>query len=74
LDGDIQANVAFDTELQQEIYPFSALAKLGAKHVDIPEPCYRNIAYKLLMEIGGAEAIGPISPWDEKTRTCFTTR
>lgn len=60
LDGDIQANVAFDTELQQEIYPFSALAKQGANTLIFPDLASGNIAYKLLMEIGGAEAIGPI--------------
>jgi malate dehydrogenase (oxaloacetate-decarboxylating)(NADP+) len=60
LDGDIQANVAFDTELQQEIYPFSALAKQGANTLIFPNLASGNIAYKLLMEIGGAEAIGPI--------------
>lgn len=60
LDGDIQANVAFDTELQKEIYPFSALAKEGANTLIFPNLASGNIAYKLLMEIGGAEAIGPI--------------
>src|SRR5579859_2177757 len=60
LDGDIQANVAFDTELQQEIYPFSALAKQGANTLIFPNLAAGNIAYKLLMEIGGAEAVGPI--------------
>ncbi|HCW07534.1 MAG TPA: NADP-dependent malic enzyme [Cytophagales bacterium] len=60
IDGDIQANVAFDTELQQEIYPFSALSKEGANTLIFPNLASANIAYKLLMEIGGAEAIGPI--------------
>ncbi len=60
LDGDIQANVAFNTELQKEIYPFSALANEGANTLIFPNLAAGNIAYKLLMEIGGAEAIGPI--------------
>ena len=60
MDGEIQANVAFDTELQQEIYPFSALAKQGANTLIFPNLASANIAYKLLMEIGGADAIGPI--------------
>ena len=60
LDGEIQANVAFDTELQKEIYPFSALAEKGANTLIFPNLTSANIAYKLLMEIGGAEAIGPI--------------
>jgi malate dehydrogenase (oxaloacetate-decarboxylating)(NADP+) len=60
LDGDIQANVAFDTDIQREIYPFSALAKEGANTLIFPNLTAGNIAYKLLIEIGGAEAIGPI--------------
>jgi malate dehydrogenase (oxaloacetate-decarboxylating)(NADP+) len=60
LDGDIQANVAFDTDIQQQIFPFSSLAKDGANTLIFPNLASGNIAYKLLMEIGGAEAIGPI--------------
>lgn len=60
VDGDIQANVAFDTDIQQQIFPFSALAKDGANTLIFPNLASGNIAYKLLMEIGGAEAIGPI--------------
>jgi malate dehydrogenase (oxaloacetate-decarboxylating)(NADP+) len=60
IDGDIQANVAFNTEIQSEMYPFSALAKEGANTLIFPNLAAANISYKLLMEIGGAEAIGPI--------------
>lgn len=60
IDGDIQANVAFNTEIQQESFPFSALSKEGANTVIFPNLESGNIAYKLLTEIGGAEAIGPI--------------
>jgi malate dehydrogenase (oxaloacetate-decarboxylating)(NADP+) len=60
IDGDIQANVAVNTDLQKENYPFSSLAKEGANTLIFPNLASGNIAYKLLMEIGGAEAIGPI--------------
>jgi malate dehydrogenase (oxaloacetate-decarboxylating)(NADP+) len=60
VEGDIQANVALNTEIQQETYPFSALSKEGANTLIFPNLAAGNIAYKLLMEIGGAEAIGPI--------------
>lgn len=60
IDGDIQANVAFNKEIQQENYPFSQLAQEGANTLVFPDLASGNIAYKLLMEIGGAEAIGPI--------------
>jgi malate dehydrogenase (oxaloacetate-decarboxylating)(NADP+) len=60
IEGDIQANVALNTDLQKENYPFSALANEGANTLIFPNLASSNIAYKLLMEIGGAEAIGPI--------------
>lgn len=60
VDGEVQANVAVRKDLQQELYPFSALAKDGANTLIFPNLASANIAYKLLMEIGGAEAIGPI--------------
>jgi malate dehydrogenase (oxaloacetate-decarboxylating)(NADP+) len=60
IEGDIQANVALDVELQRELYPFSALSKEGANTLIFPNLASANIAYKLLMEIGGAETIGPI--------------
>lgn len=60
VEGDIQANVALNTEIQQETYPFSALSQEGANTLIFPNLSSGNIAYKLLMEIGGAEAIGPI--------------
>ena len=60
IDGEIQANVALNTEIQKENYPFSALSNEGANTLIFPNLESGNIAYKLLMEIGGAEAIGPI--------------
>lgn len=60
VEGDIQANVALDIALQRETYPFSALNESGANTLVFPNLASGNIAYKLLMEIGGAEAIGPI--------------
>lgn len=60
VEGDIQANVAFNTQIQQETFPFSALANEAANTLIFPNLASGNIAYKLLMEIGGAEAIGPI--------------
>jgi malate dehydrogenase (oxaloacetate-decarboxylating)(NADP+) len=60
VDGDIQANIAIDTKLQQEVYPFSNLAAEGANTFVFPNLAAGNISYKLLQEIGGAEAIGPV--------------
>jgi malate dehydrogenase (oxaloacetate-decarboxylating)(NADP+) len=60
IEGDIQANVAVDTELQKEMYPFSALSETGANTFIFPGLASGNITYKMLQEIGGAEAIGPL--------------
>ena len=60
IDGDIQANVALNKELLQENYPFSSLAGTTANTLIFPDLDSGNIAYKLLMELGGAEATGPI--------------
>jgi malate dehydrogenase (oxaloacetate-decarboxylating)(NADP+) len=60
IDGDIQANVALNKRLLQENYPFSTLAGTFANTLIFPNLESGNIAYKLLMEIGGADGIGPI--------------
>ncbi|MEY3415961.1 MAG: hypothetical protein RL060_72 [Bacteroidota bacterium] len=60
IEGDIQANVAVNPHLQQEMFPFSALAQDGANTLIFPDLASGNIAYKLLQEIGGAEVIGPV--------------
>lgn len=60
VDGDIQANVAVNSELIKDNYPFSPLADKPANTLIFPDLDSGNIAYKLLMEIGGAEAIGPM--------------
>lgn len=60
IDGEMQANIAVDTQLQREIYPFSDLAEEGANTFIFPNLSSGNIAYKLLMEMGGADGIGPV--------------
>ncbi|MEJ8756457.1 NADP-dependent malic enzyme [Pontibacter sp. H259] len=60
LDGEMQANTALNRDLLREHYPFSTLAEKGANTLVFPTLTSGNIAYKVLQEIGGAEAIGPI--------------
>ena len=67
IDGDMQANVAVQKELLSEHYPFSDLTATGANTLIFPNLDAGNIAYKLLMELGGAEAIGPILMGMNKT-------
>ncbi len=59
-DGEIQANIAFNNDILKENYPFSDLAKGEPNILIFPNLASANIAYKLIQEISGAEAIGPI--------------
>ncbi|NQT34998.1 NADP-dependent malic enzyme [bacterium] len=59
IDGEMQANTALDTDILEKRYPFSVL-KEQANVLICPSLASGNIAYKLLSELGGAEAIGPI--------------
>jgi malate dehydrogenase (oxaloacetate-decarboxylating)(NADP+) len=59
VDGEMQADTAFDTEILQRDYPFSAL-KSQANVLIFPNLSAGNIAYKLLDHLGAATAIGPI--------------
>ena len=60
VDGEIQGALAFNQELLKENYPFSNLVKENPNVLIFPNLSSGNIAYHLLMELGGAEAVGPI--------------
>ncbi|HEX8018586.1 NADP-dependent malic enzyme [Mucilaginibacter sp.] len=60
VDGDMQANFALNSDLLADNFPFSTLNGKPANTLIFPNLESGNIAYKLLQEIGGAEAVGPI--------------
>jgi malate dehydrogenase (oxaloacetate-decarboxylating)(NADP+) len=60
VDGDIQANFAINNELLKEQFPFSTLVDKDVNTFIFPNLASGNIAYKLLQELAGAEAIGPV--------------
>ena len=60
VDGDMQANFALNADLLADNFPFSTLKGKAANTLIFPNLESGNIAYKLLQEIGGAEAVGPI--------------
>lgn len=60
VDGDIQANFATNNSLLKEQFPFSTLVDKNVNTFIFPSLASGNIAYKLMQELGGAEAIGPV--------------
>ena len=60
VDGEMQANFAMNPTLLKDNYEFSNLNGAAANTLIFPNLESGNIAYKLLQEIGGAEAVGPI--------------
>ena len=60
VDGEMQANMALNAELRQEVFPFSKLGKEEANTFIFPGLSSGNIAYKMVQELGVSDAIGPI--------------
>ena len=60
VDGEMQANVAFNKELLKENYPFSDLVDKDINTLIFPNLAAGNVAYNLLKELGGTDAVGPI--------------
>lgn len=60
VDGEVQANFALNKELLESNFPFSTLKGEAANTLIFPNLESGNIAYKLLQEVGDAEAVGPI--------------
>jgi len=60
VDGEIQASMAFNKDTLRESYPFSSLVDGEVNTLIFPNLSSGNIAYNLLMEVGGFEVIGPI--------------
>jgi len=60
IDGEMQANVAFNKEILKDNYPFSELVGKDVNVLIFPNLASGNVTYNLLQEIGGSEAIGPV--------------
>ncbi len=60
VDGEMQANFALNPDLLKDNFPFSTLNGAAANTLIFPNLDAGNAAYKILQEIGGAEAVGPI--------------
>lgn len=60
VDGEMQVNFAFDKKLRDETYPFNKLQGKDVNTLVFPNLSSANSAYKLLLEMGVGETIGPI--------------
>ncbi|MDR1201697.1 MAG: NADP-dependent malic enzyme, partial [Tannerellaceae bacterium] len=60
VDGEMQVNFAFNKKLRDETYPFSRLKGKDVNTLVFPNLSSANSAYKLLLEMGVGETIGPI--------------
>jgi malate dehydrogenase (oxaloacetate-decarboxylating)(NADP+) len=60
VDGEMQAHLAFDTELLKENHPFSDFVNGRANTLIFPNLSSANIAYNIVKEVAGIEKIGPI--------------
>lgn len=60
VDGEMQGSLAFNQEILRDNYPFSDLVDKEVNVLMFPNLTAGNVAYNLLKELGGADAIGPI--------------
>ncbi|MEA1898728.1 MAG: NADP-dependent malic enzyme [Bacteroidota bacterium] len=60
VDGEMQANFALNKELRDKVFPFSVLKGIDVNTLIFPDLNSGNTAYKIMQQIGGAEAVGPI--------------
>ncbi len=60
IDGEMQANVAFNKEILKDNYPFSELVDKDVNVLIFPNLASGNVTYNLLQEVAGYETIGPV--------------
>ncbi len=60
VDGEMQVNFALDKKLRDDMYPFNKLKGKDVNALVFPNLSSANSAYKLMLEMGYVESIGPI--------------
>ncbi|HVI45497.1 MAG TPA: NADP-dependent malic enzyme [Chitinophaga sp.] len=60
VDGEIQAAMAFNKEILKDNYPFTELMQEEVNTLIFPNLTAGNVAYNLLQEVAGFDAIGPV--------------
>jgi len=60
IDGEMQVNFALDKEIRHDKFPFSKIDGMTVNTLIFPNLSSSSIAYKLMLEIGMCDTIGPI--------------
>ena len=60
IDGEMQANVAFNKEILKDNYPFSELVDKDVNVLIFPNLASGNVVYNILQEVVGYETVGPV--------------
>lgn len=60
VDGEMQANYALDTNLRDEMFPFSTLYGKDVNTLIFPDLNSANICFRMMLEMGIGDVIGPI--------------
>jgi malate dehydrogenase (oxaloacetate-decarboxylating)(NADP+) len=60
IDGEMQVNFALDKDLRHEKFPFSKIDGKNVNALIFPNLSSSSIAYKMMLEIGMCDTIGPI--------------
>ncbi|MDE6153277.1 MAG: NADP-dependent malic enzyme, partial [Muribaculaceae bacterium] len=60
IDGEMQLNYVFNKDLRDKNYPFTRLKGRDVNTLIFPNLSAATTAYRMLMQMGGCEAIGPI--------------
>ncbi|HLT53421.1 MAG TPA: NADP-dependent malic enzyme [Flavobacteriaceae bacterium] len=60
VDGELQTDFALNSEMLQDVFPFSKLAGKKVNTLIFPNLDAANITYKLLKELNKSDSIGPI--------------
>jgi malate dehydrogenase (oxaloacetate-decarboxylating)(NADP+) len=60
IDGEMQVNFALNKKLRHEKFPFSKIDNMDVNTLIFPNLNSSNISYKMMLEIGMSETIGPV--------------
>lgn len=60
IDGEMQINYAFNTPVRDKVFPFNKLKGRDVNTLVFPNLSAANAAYRIMLEMGVGESIGPI--------------